>query len=128
MKVTTDAVRLGVLLAAGLALAFVARRAIESGKDLAAAVGDAVSALPAAAADAAAGTVVSIGEAIGVPRTDRDACSLALAEGRTWDASFACPAGRWLSEGVFGSTPANGSTSPRMGAQPAVVPEFSFPI
>lgn len=42
------------------------------------------------------GAVVGIGEKLGVPPTDETACDKAIREGRTWDASFACPAGRFL--------------------------------
>ena len=50
----------------------------------------------------ASGVVVGVGEAVGIPETNDNACSLALREGRTLDASFLCPAGRWIREGVFG--------------------------
>jgi hypothetical protein len=56
-----------------------------------------------AAADAAAGTVLGIGDVIGIPRTDETECERAKREGRTWDASFACPASDWLGH-VFGSS------------------------
>lgn len=46
--------------------------------------------------DAAAGGVIGIGEAVGVPRTNMSECERAIAEGRTWDASFACPAGTFI--------------------------------
>lgn len=42
------------------------------------------------------GAVTAIGEAIGIPPTDATECEKAKAEGRTWDASFACPAGDFL--------------------------------
>jgi hypothetical protein len=42
------------------------------------------------------GTVVGIGQAVGVPPTSQTECQRAMAEGRTWDASFACPAGDFL--------------------------------
>lgn len=42
------------------------------------------------------GSVVSVGDLFGIPETNADACQVALAEGRTWDASFACPAGTFL--------------------------------
>lgn len=42
------------------------------------------------------GAVVRVGEKVGVPQTNVSACDRAIAEGRTWDASFACPAGRFL--------------------------------
>lgn len=41
------------------------------------------------------GTVLGIGDAIGIPRTDLKECEKAKAEGRTWDAFFACPAGNF---------------------------------
>lgn len=44
----------------------------------------------------ATGAVLGIGDAVGVPRTSLNACELAIAEGRTWDASLACPAGRFI--------------------------------
>lgn len=40
---------------------------------------------------------LAIGDAIGVPRTNETECEKAKREGRTWDASFACPAGDFLS-------------------------------
>lgn len=42
------------------------------------------------------GTVLGVGDAVGVPRTDETECEKAMREGRTWDASFACPAGTFL--------------------------------
>lgn len=42
------------------------------------------------------GAVVGIGEAVGVPPTNETECERAKREGRTWDASFACPAGNFL--------------------------------
>jgi hypothetical protein len=43
-----------------------------------------------------AGVAYGIGDAIGVPRTDETECERAIREGRTWDASFACPAGTFI--------------------------------
>lgn len=43
------------------------------------------------------GTVTGIGQAVGIPETNLTECERAKAEGRTWDASFACPAGDFLS-------------------------------
>lgn len=48
------------------------------------------------ASQAAGGLIQDAGAAIGVPRTDQTECDKAKAEGRTWDASFACPAGDFL--------------------------------
>lgn len=42
------------------------------------------------------GTVTGIGEMIGVDKTNKTECEKAKADGRTWDASFACPAGDFL--------------------------------
>lgn len=53
-------------------------------------------ALFGAAGDAASGVVLGIGDALGVPRTDMTECERAIAEGRTLDASFACPAGTFI--------------------------------
>lgn len=47
------------------------------------------------------GAVVGIGQAVGVPQTNMTECQRAIAEGRTWDASFACPATDFLGS-VFG--------------------------
>jgi hypothetical protein len=33
---------------------------------------------------------------VGVPKTDKTECEQAMEEGRTWDASFACPAGTFV--------------------------------
>lgn len=51
---------------------------------------------------AASGTVLGIGDALGVPRTSAAQCKADLAAGRTWDASFSCPAGTFISKGLFG--------------------------
>lgn len=42
------------------------------------------------------GVVYGISDSVGVPRTDLSACDKARAEGRTLDASFACPAGTFI--------------------------------
>jgi len=42
------------------------------------------------------GTVKGVGSLVGVPDTDEQKCAAAMAAGRTWDASFYCPAGTWL--------------------------------
>lgn len=43
------------------------------------------------------GVVLGAGDVVGVPRVNKTACELAKEQGRTWDASFACPAGDFLS-------------------------------
>ncbi len=42
------------------------------------------------------GAVLGVGEVVGVPVTNLTECERAKIEGRTWDASFACPAGDFL--------------------------------
>ena len=41
--------------------------------------------------DAAAGTVGGVCEVIGIPQTGVSECEQAMRDGRSWDASFACP-------------------------------------
>jgi len=38
------------------------------------------------------GGALAIGDKVGIPRTNLTKCQQAIAEGRTWDASFDCPA------------------------------------
>ena len=82
----------------GAAVAALALLIIVKKKGAAAAVGADIG---AAAVDLAGGVVagasMSIGDAMGIPRTNMTECEKAIAEGRTWDASFACPAGDFLS-------------------------------
>ncbi|MBV6324359.1 hypothetical protein [Duganella violaceipulchra] len=40
--------------------------------------------------------VQDAGDLLGIPRTNETECEKALREGRTWDASFACPAGTFI--------------------------------
>lgn len=40
--------------------------------------------------------ILAAGDVFGVPRTNPTACQQAKAEGRVWDASFACPALEFL--------------------------------
>ena len=42
------------------------------------------------------GTVVGVGQIFGVPAPNQALCERAKAEGRTWDASFDCPAGDFI--------------------------------
>lgn len=42
------------------------------------------------------GVVEGVGGLVGVPKTNETECEKAKREGRTWDASFACPAGDFL--------------------------------
>lgn len=79
--------------ALGLLALFAVHRAGGAGKLAASVVGATVT----VATEATAEGVMSIGDALGVPRTDVNLCEAAIADGRMWDASFACPAGRFLS-------------------------------
>ena len=42
------------------------------------------------------GSVNAIGDLVGLERTNISQCEADLAAGRTWDASFSCPAGKFL--------------------------------
>lgn len=83
-----------LLIAAGAiaALAFI----VKKNGGLGGVAAGAASALVGAVGDAASGVVLGIGDAFGVPRTDMTECERAIAEGRTLDASFACPAGTFI--------------------------------
>lgn len=48
------------------------------------------------AGNAAAGVAIGVGDWFNLPHTNETECEKAIREGRTWDASFACPAGTWL--------------------------------
>lgn len=51
--------------------------------------------------------VLAAGDVFGVPRTNPTACQQAKAEGRVWDASFACPALEFLGYIVNPTNPAD---------------------
>jgi hypothetical protein len=87
MKPVTIAI---VATVAAVAVVYAAKRAFQAAADagplgIGAAVGSGV-------VNAGAGVVLGMGDAIGIPRTEMNECERAMAEGRTWDASFACPA------------------------------------
>lgn len=46
-------------------------------------------------AGAAVGTVKGVGEVVGIPDTNADQCTIDLANGDGWAASFSCPAPRY---------------------------------
>jgi hypothetical protein len=83
---------LALLLVAGAGALWLLTR-----KGAAQAVGTAAG---SAVVDAAAGSVIGVGDALGLPRTDANACAAALADGRWWEASYLCPAGDFIG-GVF---------------------------
>lgn len=58
------------------------------------------------------GTVVGIGGIVGIPDTNADQCTIDLANGDMWAASFSCPAPRYLKAlagNIAGSGGATGS-------------------
>ena len=63
------------------------------------------SALVSAAGGAVTGTITAIGKQIGIPETNRTQCQLDLMAGKTWDASFSCPAADWLRYVANGTIP-----------------------
>jgi hypothetical protein len=65
-------------------------------KNLQGLIADAAGGVVGVVDDVASGVVIGIGEAVGIPRTNETECEKALREGRRWDASFACPAGKFL--------------------------------
>lgn len=77
-------------------------------------VAGAAAGVVSAAGEAAGGAVLGIGDVIGIPRTNETECARAMREGRTWDASFACPAGTFLS--YLAGYPSSSNTSPPGGA------------
>lgn len=82
--------------AAALVLLYIAKKKVAV-VDVATAVGEAVGGIAWGITDGAvSGVVYGVGDAIGLPRTDETECERAKREGRTWDASFACPAGDFI--------------------------------
>lgn len=95
MKVTpTHIAALAGLSAAAFATYYISKFGV---KGAAAAAGQ-------AATDAAAGLVIGVSKSFGIPETNATECSKALYEGRTWDASFACPAADFV-KGILRKAP-----------------------
>lgn len=91
---TLTKLELGAGLVLVVAAVYLAKKTTASG------VGQAVG---QGAVDVVTGTITGIGDGVGVPRTNADKCSLAIAEGRSWDASFYCPAGTFIKYMLDGS-------------------------
>lgn len=68
--------------------------------------------LVGAAAGVATGAVTGLGSLVGIPQTSVSQCESDRAAGRTWAASFSCPASDFVGY-VFNSTAANESTMSR---------------
>lgn len=94
------------LLAGGAILAALAFVALRGAKGSGAAIGS-------AAVDMVDGTIAgvveTIGEKVGIPRTDETRCQAAKRQGDTWAASFHCPAGDFL-EWVYNGRPQGGAS------------------
>jgi hypothetical protein len=103
-----------VLAVAGVAAAAIAAMYVAK-KGVAGAAQEAGGAIVTAADGAVTGVVKGIGERVGVPDTNQDQCTIDLANGDLWAASFSCPAPRYLAaveKKIFGSgqsDPATGS-------------------
>lgn len=95
----------GVVLVGG----FVAYKAYSTAAAVGGTVVDAITAAPGAAVDVAVGGIEGIGSVFGIPKTSTSQCEQDLAAGRTWDASFSCPAGTFLGS-LWGSKPGNADT------------------
>lgn len=67
--------------------------------------------------DAGAGVVIGAGQAVGIPETNRDRCTEAIYAGRTWDASFDCPAATFIRY-IGGSLPPRDETTETVWTTP----------
>lgn len=88
MKITTP-----YLIAGGAVLAGLLWASSKGAKETGAAIGKAGVDL---VDGVIGGTVVGAGTLLGIPATNLTECEKAKRDGRTWDASFACPAGDFL--------------------------------
>lgn len=48
------------------------------------------------------GAVVGVGQVVGVPPTSQTQCQQDMAAGKTWDASFSCPASEFIKYAFLG--------------------------
>jgi hypothetical protein len=103
-----DTVKLVYVGAIGVGVLALAYFASKYGKDFGKTAGK-------YAVDQAAGLVGGVLQGVGIPETNMSECDRAIAEGRTLDASFACPAGTFLSS-FFKSRASSSSTSPDVAA------------
>lgn len=109
IKMTPVQIGLTVVLGAGL-LYFLKKKADGlTVKQVAVSVGE-------AAVDAAdgifSGAVKGVGSLVGIPDTSQSQCARDKAAGNTWDASFSCSAGDFLSY-AWGSVTGSSSTQAR---------------
>ena len=111
---TRDSARMVVAGVAVLVVGvYLLRRSLPSMSDLIPSqqtVRDGAAAVGGYAGQAAAGAIEGVGAVVGIPRTDATACERAKASGDWWAASFACPAGDFVSSA--GSAAWAGMTGP----------------
>lgn len=88
-----DQIKIGAVVLGLLAILYLVKKK-GAAADAGAAVGGAV---VEAAGGVVAGGALTIGDWLKLPRTEMSACEAAKARGDTWEASFACPAGDFLS-------------------------------
>jgi hypothetical protein len=91
-----DAAQVAAMVVGLAAVAWLAYRATRAASDAATAAVGTITDGITFVREAPASAVLTIGDAVGVPRTNESECERAKREGRTWDASFACPAGDFL--------------------------------
>lgn len=89
-QANTVLVGLGLLVAVAVALAVKKNGLSGAGVAVGRAAVDVVDGV-------ASGVVKGVGSLVGIPDTNETECDKAMREGRTWDASFACPAGTFIS-------------------------------
>lgn len=88
-----NAIAVAALVAVGIGAVWVWRRGLAGvAEDVSKGAANVVS-------GAATGAVKGVANIAGIPDTNTDACKKAIADGRLWDASFACPAADFLKAG-----------------------------
>ncbi len=103
MKLAADTKLIALAAVAGLGLVWWVTRPGMAQKGAAAVAG--------AVGDAAVGTVKGVATWFGIPDTNQSQCDKDLAAGRYWDASFSCPAGRFIGAGYDAATGVFNSTA-----------------
>lgn len=106
MVMKTTIIAGAVVIGGALLFVLVKRRA---GEPLANTVGREI---VGAAAGVATGAVNGLGSLVGIPQTNISQCAADRAAGRTWAASFSCPASEFVGH-VFNSTAATESLMSR---------------